>query len=621
MKSAASHHAGRRLWLFCCGLVLWLGLGWTAQAATDQAGTVLVLTEAVAVRADTAVFPDPADVRLTRLPEVWDHTLQGGGPVWYRLTFQINGTPQDGLLGAYIEQICSTFEMRLNNRLVFQRESVTGGLDRPCLAPVLAPLPGALLVPGLNTLDIKLHGQPLQRVAVQARAANLGPVQIGTLSQLTPLYQARRAVHGSITLALYSVVGTIGAAALVLALLSKLPYLAFFGAASVGWSALLGLMGADLPLPDPWNEWLLGSAPAPVAVCAILFLLRYCGLRLAWLELILWLQCLMVPLSLLIAMPERLHAVAQPWNVIWLLELAGALGFFLWRAWHVSREDFWIIATALAVLFGALGLELSWPGTMVMPGKHAVSLALLEIFAGMAWRMHQVFRNALAAAEHAKFELENRVQHISNDMEQNFNQMAEMRVEQVAAKERKRIAADLHDDLGAKLLTIVHTSDNERIATLAREALEEMRLSVRGLTGRPMQLGDALGDWRSEVMGRLSQSGIELVWNIPDDLLMSERKMSARVYVQTTRILREAVSNLLKHSGASHCDIVVQVDVNDFELIITDNGKGIPMELDGKLDRGHGMSTMKSRAKQLQGQCLVESGPGYGTTIRLTLPL
>jgi signal transduction histidine kinase len=54
---------------------------------------------------------------------------------------------------------------------------------------------------------------------------------------------------------------------------------------------------------------------------------------------------------------------------------------------------------------------------------------------------------------------------------------------------------------------------------------------------------------------------------------------------------------------------------------VQDNGKGIPMELDGKLDRGHGMSSMKHRAKQLQGQCLVESGPGYGTVIRLTLPL
>jgi signal transduction histidine kinase len=45
------------------------------------------------------------------------------------------------------------------------------------------------------------------------------------------------------------------------------------------------------------------------------------------------------------------------------------------------------------------------------------------------------------------------------------------------------------------------------------------------------------------------------------------------------------------------------------------------MELDGRLDRGHGMASMKHRAKQLQGQCLVESGPGYGTVIRLTIPL
>jgi hypothetical protein len=55
-------------------------------------------------------------------------------------------------------------------------------------------------------------------------------------------------------------------------------------------------------------------------------------------------------------------------------------------------------------------------------------------------------------------------------------------------------------------------------------------------------------------------------------------------------------------------------------LTIQDNGQGIPMELDGKLDRGHGMASMKSRAKQMHGQCLVESGPGWGTVIRLTLP-
>jgi signal transduction histidine kinase len=63
------------------------------------------------------------------------------------------------------------------------------------------------------------------------------------------------------------------------------------------------------------------------------------------------------------------------------------------------------------------------------------------------------------------------------------------------------------------------------------------------------------------------------------------------------------------------------VQDGDFQIIIQDNGQGISTESDARLDRGHGMSSMKSRAKQMHGQCLVESGPGWGTVIRLTIPL
>jgi len=189
----------------------------------------------------------------------------------------------------------------------------------------------------------------------------------------------------------------------------------------------------------------------------------------------------------------------------------------------------------------------------------------------------------------------------------------------VTQKERKRIAADLHDDLGAKLLTIVHTSESERISTLAREALEEMRLSVRGLTGKPVRLTDALADWRAETVMRLGQANVEIDWKSPTE--DSDQVLAARVYVQTTRILRESVNNIIKHSGASHVKVRCAIHQGNFGINIQDNGKGIPMELDGKLDRGHGMTSMKQRAKQMQGQCLVESGPGYGTVIRLTLPL
>jgi signal transduction histidine kinase len=146
-----------------------------------------------------------------------------------------------------------------------------------------------------------------------------------------------------------------------------------------------------------------------------------------------------------------------------------------------------------------------------------------------------------------------------------------------------------------------------------------MRLSVRGLTGKPVRLADALADWRAETVMRLGQANVEIDWkSLAED---SEQVLPARAYVQTTRILREAVNNIIKHSGASHVKVRCAITGEQFGINIQDNGKGIPMELDGKLDRGHGMTSMKQRAKQMQGQCLVESGPGYGTVIRLTLPL
>ena len=64
-----------------------------------------------------------------------------------------------------------------------------------------------------------------------------------------------------------------------------------------------------------------------------------------------------------------------------------------------------------------------------------------------------------------------------------------------------------------------------------------------------------------------------------------------------------------------------EVANGDFSLVVQDNGNGISADIEARIDRGHGLASMKHRAKQLQGQCLVESGPGYGTVIRLTLPM
>jgi signal transduction histidine kinase len=353
---------------------------------------------------------------------------------------------------------------------------------------------------------------------------------------------------------------------------------------------------------------------------AILFLLSYADLRSRLIENALAMQWVLLPATLLLAGPGRLYLMASIWYLVLTAEAIAAIGLHLTVTWRRKRADFWLMATLLGAVALIHLLEIAMQHDLVTPLSIPIlQLTVPVLFMVMAARLIQVFARTLRAAEDGRVTLEARVQEATAEMERNFAQLAELRVEQVTEKERKRIAGDLHDDLGAKLLTIVHTSESERISTLAREALEEMRLSVRGLTGKPMRLADALADWRAETVSRLGQASIEADWRSPTEEI--EELLPARGFVQTTRILREAVSNIIKHSGASHCKVRCAISERQFSLTVQDNGKGIPMELDGKLDRGHGMSSMKHRAKQMQGQCLVESAPGYGTVIRLTLPL
>ena len=399
-------------------------------------------------------------------------------------------------------------------------------------------------------------------------------------------------------------------------------YLAYFGALLIGWAVLLSqLWMTDWPWSNRVSEVLLVAVLGFVTQAGVQFLMRYAGKRQRWLDIGLPLQCAMIPISLALAGAYRTQTVAALWYALLSLEFACVATYYL-RQTHVRlRAHLWLMGPLLAVVALALLTELLARriGLDARVGLVAQLLPALVLMV-LGLRLVQQYGRALQTAEQGRAELEVRIREATAQIERNFTQLADLKVEQVTERERKRIAADLHDDLGAKLLTIVHTSDNERISTLAREALEEMRLSVRGLTGKPVRLGDALGDWRAEVVSRLAQSGIETEWQSPpdDDVPLT---LSARAFVQTTRIMREAVSNVIKHSGATRCSIRCSMAEGDFQLAIQDNGNGIPASLEGRLDKGHGMASMKGRAKQLRGQCLVESGPGYGTVIRLTLPL
>jgi two-component system sensor histidine kinase UhpB len=595
---------------------------------------VHALEQAAVVDADGPVFPQGQVSRLLRLPDEWaaNHPRRSGA-VWYRFQVPSPDLPSgDQIMAVYIERACSNVEVHFNGHLLYRGGRMSEPYARNCFRAHVIPLPAALIQQGDNTLDMKVVGYPIREVTARQRAAILGSVSIGPLQDIRQLYEEQTFWSSTVSQVLAGILAVLGLFALGMAWVRRLDYLLYFGLLTLGWATMSGRVWlADWLLPNAAVEVLIAMMFAPLTAFAIKFLLGYAGSTLRrylqasherWIGIALWAQCALMPLSLMLLGNDWLFWVARGWYVFFAFEVFAAVGLFLWLAGQERRPEFWLMSGALGVVTAVVGIELSYQaGWVRMWGMHITHLVMPLLYTAVAVRLIQVYAQALQTAEGARKQLERRVQEISAEIERNFNQIAELRVEQIAEKERKRIAADLHDDLGAKLLTIVHTSDNDRISTLAREALEEMRLSVRGLTGRPMVLSDALADWRAEVVSRLGQAGIECEWRNPNDVI--EEPLSSRTYVQTTRILREAVSNIIKHSQASHVIIAVEVHLehHDFVVVIQDNGKGIPLELDGRLDRGHGMTSMKHRAKQLSGQCLVESGPGFGTVIRLTLPL
>ena len=204
--------------------------------------------------------------------------------------------------------------------------------------------------------------------------------------------------------------------------------------------------------------------------------------------------------------------------------------------------------------------------------------------------------------------------------------LSQQRQTQAAVEhERMRIASDLHDDLGAKLLGIVHAGSADGTAGLAREALEEMRQSVRGMAGRPVAAADVLADWRAELVSRLDAAGFSVLWEAqepPAGLILSPR-----VHLQLTRVLRESVSNVVRHSGGTRCRVGISFSGDDIVLDVEDDGRGLPPAPDratgAELPRanGLGLANIERRARKLGGACRFAVSDLGGVRVHVAVPM
>lgn len=212
-------------------------------------------------------------------------------------------------------------------------------------------------------------------------------------------------------------------------------------------------------------------------------------------------------------------------------------------------------------------------------------------------------------------------------------QVLASKVEKLATQlERSRIARDIHDSLGHSLTTLDvqlaladryhHEGINEgsrhklqqAIATsqqLAAQCLTEARQSLR-------TIHEANFDLEAALLTLSEQMHSSLAVNLNVKLNVKASPLPQQLSYQLYLICKEGLANVQKHANATKAMLSVVHTKDKIVLTIEDNGSGFEV---GKVTTGYGLQGMKERSQLLGGQLTVDSAPGQGTQLQLTVPL
>ncbi len=210
------------------------------------------------------------------------------------------------------------------------------------------------------------------------------------------------------------------------------------------------------------------------------------------------------------------------------------------------------------------------------------------------------------------------------------------RLRQVVALERvrTRIASDLHDDLGSSLSQIAILSEVARvgagdhanvaepltrIATLSRESVDAMADIVWAIDPQrdlSMHLTQRLRQVAHELV---SMRGMALTFDVEDE---GHVELGADTKRHVFLIVKEALHNIARHSGAGEARVTGRIDSGRVRLAIDDNGRGIDARTaDAKAVGGQGLRSMRQRAEALGGTLAVCAREGGGTRVSLDVPV
>jgi len=564
------------------------------------------------------VLPDDSDFEWAEisLPHNWfrNPPRAPGSPVWYRIRFTLELQPVN-YQSIYLSRLPITdLEVFVNRQPIWQlRQQYAVGA---ALTAVLIPIPQGLLRGGENVIHLKAFGHAVWYHGIPR-------VHVGDTKVLAEWAGMRSLIQGQMIHIVAAAFGAIGVLALWLWLRGGRDPVLF-------WYAISGLM--LFATTAAWYLTLWRDEADGLRIGLVF--LRFNGylmpllilhLRLAhrrhpWLESILW-------LALLAAIAST--SVRGPWQSLawtgWGILFAALPAFFiilLLRSPELRRQPAVVLLLVADVVAAALNLH-DWAlrfGWLDFDRTYLVYFVPPFVMLAAAVPILERMLAGVKATEQMNVELEHRVSAKAREIEASHLRLREAQREQALAEERRRIMADMHDGLGARLVSLLSVAQSgkakpEEISEGIAAALDELRLTVDSVQPVEGDVGVVLGNVRHRMRSVFERAGIGFLWNV--SALPRMENLTPERILAIQRIFLEVFSNAIKHSGASTVSVFTMRVPGAVRIVIEDDGHGFDIAA-GR--GGNGLANLQLRASQAGGTLVVESRAGKGTRVTLSLP-
>lgn len=564
----------------------------------------------------------------TTLPDNWNLRRSNTEKVvWYRIDWQrtcIGDKITPVSLVLYSVQMAG--EVYINDQQLWRDKNLTEPLSRSWNLPRYWQLPRAYLRDGINTIWIKA-------ISVPGQPIGSGKIYLGDPSEMQALYDQLN--WNSRTIILVNII-----LAITMAIMLFFIWIADRRQTAFGWYSLsivfwLIFISNFLTI-SPWpfsSSYMIARintiAMLLTSFCFAMFILRFSRQKLPYIECFFAIIVGVLILAIFF-MPDRNISIPQTASLI----AASAIFFYscvqpLFYGLRSGQRDVVLFALGWMVVlcsyFHDLLLVLN-----IIHGHVALS-AYVSLVVTLCLTCIIGLRHAqyLKKIESFNDELSESVTNAKNELSAALKQEYALSMENTRLQDRLQIAHDLHDGLGGSLVHMMASIEVNRTSYSYKEVISMLSL-IRNDLRQAIDSGASGGvkvpsnpdEWIAPVRHRYTtlfdELGLDFRWDIAPQWHVVPTAMQC---LALTRLIEEALTNVIKHSHAHFIQITLKLpSCDELVLIIEDDGLGF--DVDAVLQSGMsvGMRSMRMRISRIGGALDVTSNPGKTTlTARLKL--